>query len=446
MSLPCAAIVGRPNVGKSSLFNLMAGRMISIVEPTAGVTRDRISTIVGYDDKYIELVDTGGYGIIDNDALDSHIYNQIQTAIDKADLIIFLFDIRDGITPLDSKIAELLRKTKINVIPVANKADSPKLFPQSGEFIKLGFGEPICISAKNNVNKDILLDRVFSYFADYTIEKPKDAVMHFTLVGKRNAGKSSFINAIVGQERVIVSEIPGTTRDAVDVRFEKDGQVYVAIDTAGVRKKKQMVNDDLEFYSYTRVQKSIRRADVVLFLIDASEPISQVDKKLAALVSQEYKSTILIVNKWDLAKDYATTDDYADYLEKVLPGMKYTPIAFTTAKEGKNIQAVLDLAKQLFKQANTKLPTNKINKAFEKIAQEKISPGHRKSGVPKIYYATQIAVNPVTFLLFVNRPDLFTENYQRFLLNKVRQLLPVDEVPIRLVIKPRTRGEEREQA
>jgi GTP-binding protein len=241
---------------------------------------------------------------------------------------------------------------------------------------------------------------------------------------------------MAGAERVIVSETPGTTRDAVDVHLEKDGKTIIVIDTAGVRKKNKMA-DDIEFYSYVRAEKSIRRADVVLFIIDSTVAVSQVDKKLAKLIAEENKSCIIIINKWDLAKDSAATEDYQEYLTKVLPGLRYAPIAFTTATEAKNIQSVLDLTTEIFKQTTTWIPTVKLNKAFDIIKDERIGTAKgKKKGWPKIYYVTQIAINPVTILMFVNRPELFEENYRRFIVNRLRTMLPIEEVPIKLLIKP----------
>lgn len=436
MALPVVAIIGRPNVGKSSLLNALAGQMISIVEPTAGVTRDRVSTIIGKDDQYFELVDTGGYGIVDSDQLSNHIELQIHQAMESANLVLFMVDIRDGLVPLDETVAQLLRKNNLDVIGVANKADTAKMFPAAGEFSKLGFGDFFCISAKNNLNKADLLDMVFDRLANSTRgHDPKEPAMKIAIVGKRNAGKSTIVNAMVGSDRVIVSETPGTTRDAVDVRFEKDGKTIVVIDTAGVRKKNKIA-DSIEFYSYVRATRSIQRADVVLMMIDATVPISQVDKKLARFIAEEYKSCIIVINKWDLAKDTAATEDYEEYLTKMLPGLKYAPLAFTTATEAKNIQSVLDLAAEIFKQTTTWIPTAKLNKAFEILKQEKITAARRgKTGWPKIYYATQIAVNPVTILMFVNRPDLFDEIYLRFIVNRLRTMLPIEEVPIRLLAR-----------
>jgi len=440
MALPVVAIIGRPNVGKSSLLNALAGRMISIVEPTAGVTRDRISTFIppraGREEGYFELVDTGGYGIVDSDRLSEHIEQQILRAIESAHLVLFMVDIRDGLVPLDEKLARLLRKNNLDVIGVANKADTAKMFPAAGEFFKLGFGEFLCISAKNNLNKMVLLDRIFDKLAALEPGRPTEPVMKIAIVGRRNTGKSTLVNAMAGSERVIVSETPGTTRDAVDVRFEKDGKTIIVIDTAGIRKKSRM-SDSISFYSYVRATRSIRRADVVLLMIDATVQVSQVDKKLAKFIAEEHKSCIIVINKWDLAKDFAATDDYRKYLTKLLPGLKYAPIAFTTATEAKNVQSVLDLTAEIFKQTTMWIPTAKLNKAFEILKQEKI--GAAKGGKkdrPKIYYVTQIAVNPITILMFVNRPKLFEENYRRFITNRLRAMLPIDEVPIKLLARP----------
>ena len=435
MALPSVAIIGRPNVGKSSLLNALAGEMISIVEPTAGVTRDRVSTIIGKGDCYFELTDTGGYGIVDTDQLSGHIEQQIRQAIESANLVVFMVDIRDGLVPLDEAIVRLLRKHELNVIGVANKADSAKMFAAAGEFSKLGFGDFLCVSATNNINKAVLLDKILSKLEGLESTRPAQPIMKIAIIGKRNTGKSTLVNAMVGSERVIVSETPGTTRDAVNVRFEKDGKTIIVIDTAGIRKKSKMA-DSIEFYSYVRATWSIRRADVVLFMIDAAVPVSQVDKKLAGFITEEYKSCILVVNKWDLAKDTAVTGDYEDYLTKMLPGLKAVPIAFTTATEAKNVQSVLDLAAQVFKQATTQIPTAKLNKAFEIIKQEKVGATKRgRGGWPKIYYVTQIAINPITILMFVNRPELFEENYRRFIIGRLQELLPIEEVPIRLLAR-----------
>ncbi len=435
MGLPTVAIIGRPNVGKSSLLNALAGQMISIVEPTAGVTRDRVSTLIQIKERYFELVDTGGYGIVDSDQLTDHVTGQIYQAMETADLVIFMVDIRDGVVPLDKEIARLLRKQNLNVLGVANKADNARMFTAAGEFTRLGFGEFLCISTLNNLNKTVLMDRIVDELSHLaTDDAPPKPTMKIALLGKRNAGKSTMVNAMTGGDRVIVSEVPGTTRDAVDVRMEKDGHTLVIIDTAGLRKTNKL-QDSIEFYGYVRAKKSIARADIILFLIDATVPLSQVDRKLASMISTEYRSCIIVVNKWDLAKDVADTGDYEDYLNEQLPGLRYAPIAFTTASEGKNIQSVLDLCMEIHKQANMELPTGLLNRAFEVIREERTGATRSKYGWPKLYYATQIATNPITILMFVNNPKLFEENYRRYLVNRLRDLLPTSEVPIRLLAR-----------
>jgi GTP-binding protein len=440
MALPVVAIIGRPNVGKSSLFNALARRMISVVEPTPGVTRDRVSVIIERSNCYFELVDTGGYGIVDADHLEKDVHQQIQRAIDLADLVLFVVDIRDGVMSLDQTITRLLRKHNLKVLGVANKADTESKFAEVGEFNRLGFGDFLCVSALNNINKDVLLDtiidRLFTLSAaeGKIVEsaRPAEPVMKIAIVGKRNAGKSSIVNAIVGDDRVIVSETPGTTRDAIDIRFEKDGQTIVVIDTPGVKKKSKLA-DNIEFYSFVRATSSVRRADVVLLMIDATTPVSQPDKRLAQLIAEESKACIIVVNKWDLAKNSADTGQYEDYLTKLLPGLRHAPIAFTTASEGKNVKSVLDLAAELFKQATTWISTGKLNRAFEAIKETQA--GSSKIGNPKIYYATQVAINPVTILMFVNKPELFDESYRRFVVGQLSELLPIAEVPIRLFVR-----------
>jgi GTP-binding protein len=316
------------------------------------------------------------------------------------------------------------------------------MFPAAGEFSKLGFGEFLCISAQNNLNKAVLLDKIFEKLEHLETGPPAKPVMKIAIVGKQNVGKSAMVNAMVGSERVIVSETPGTTRDAIDVRFEKDGKTIVVIDTAGIRKKSRMA-DSIEFYSFVRATRSIQRADVVLFLIDATAEVSDIDKKIARFIADEYKSCIIVINKWDLAKETAVTGNYEDYLTKLLPGLRYAPIAFTTATEAKNVQSVLDLTAEIFMQTTTWITTGRLNKAFEAIKAESMSAGKRGGGGhPNIYYATQVAVNPVTILMFVNRPELFDENHRRFIVGRLRELLPVSEVPIKLLARAHRREKE----
>lgn len=439
MPLPVVAIVGRPNVGKSSLFNALAGKRISIVDPTPGVTRDRISALCERDGLYFELVDTGGHGIVDRDDLEEHVERQIRFAIDQADLILFVVDAREGLNPLDRETVTLLRDRMDRVLLVANKVDEPHMEALTGEFIRLGLGEPLTVSALSGLGRIELAQRVLDRVRHLAVGAPPDPVMKIALVGKRNAGKSSFLNALAGEPRVIVSEKPGTTRDSVDVRFERDGRTIVAIDTAGVRKKSRL--DDIEFYAHARAVHSIRRADVVLFLIDATEPVGRVDKRLSQLISEEFKPCILVVNKWDLAKDRAPTGDFGDYLAKAMPELDHAPVSFASAIEGRNIQSTLDLATELFKQASTRVSTARLNQMLAEALAANTPRSKRGRKAPRFYYATQVAVFPPTIVVFVNDPARVTQDYERFLLNRFREQVPFAEVPIRMMFRARsTRG------
>lgn len=443
MALPIVAIVGRPNVGKSSLLNLLARRMVSIVDPTPGVTRDRVSAVCEVEGRFFELIDTGGYGIEDHDDLTDHVEGQVRYAIAGASLILFIVDVQEEITPLDSEVAKLLRTVQIPVQLVANKADTEKQDQQAGTLVALGFGEPLCVSALHARHRRDLLELIVAKIGDLAGTEAPDAEMKIALVGRRNVGKSTFINALAGEERVIVSEIPGTTRDAVDVRFEMDGRQFLAIDTAGLRKRTKW-KTDIEFYGYTRVLASIRRADVLLFLLDATVPVGEVEKKLARLIADEYKPCILVINKWDLAKGRADAESYGEYLTQTLPPLSYAPLAFTTASEGRNIRATLDLAQSLFKQARTRVTTGQLNRALEETLAAQQPMADKHGGQPKIYYATQVAVCPPTIALFVNSPAMMREQYRRFVEKRLREALPFEEVPVRLLWRARQSREPRE--
>lgn len=438
MSLPVVAIVGRPNVGKSSLFNTLMGSRISIVEPTPGVTRDRVSGVCEIDEKFFELVDTGGYGVVDRDDLGEHVHRQIEFAVNQANLILFVVDGREGVTPLDKETAELLRRHTDRVRLVANKVDEPHMAAATGEFLRLGYGEPITVSAMNGSGKWALRELILECLKDRQEGRPENPSMKLALVGKRNAGKSSFVNALAGEPRVIVSEIPGTTRDSVDVQFEKDGRKFVAIDTAGVRKKAKLA-DDIEFYAYSRATNSIERADVVLLLIDSTETVGQVEKQLAGRIVELFKPCVLVVNKWDLAKGKAATSDYGDYLTKLLPHLDFAPISFTSAIDGHNVDATIDVAWTLFKQAQTRVTTATLNQILQDALAANTPSAKRGRKAPKLFYATQVATQPPTIVVFANDAHLITQDYERFLLNRFRERLPYGEIPIRLVFRARTR-------
>ncbi len=438
MALPIVAIVGRPNVGKSSLFNWLAGRRISIVDPMAGVTRDRVSTVVAAGERYFEMVDTGGIGIVDVDDLTADVERQIQTAIDTASVVVFVVDIRDGVVPLDIDVANRLRAIKKPVVLVANKADTEKLGQQAGEFFKLGYGEPLLVSADQKLGKAELFDAVAAKLPTDTGELPPGEVaLKVAVVGRRNAGKSTFINSLADAERVIVSEIPGTTRDSVDVRFERDGRAFIAIDTAGVRKTTTLANS-VEYYSLHRAQRSIRRADVVMHFMDARHRIGRVDKQLAEYILTENKPAVFVVNKWDLVKHAMSTERMAEYVRKVFPMLDHVPIAFITAKSGKNVLRLLQLAVQLHKQDGVRVSTGDLNRAI-RAAIEASSPAMSGSRQPKIFYATQISVHPPTIVLFTNGPELFDQTYVRYLTKSLRDVFPFSEVAIKIVL--RAKGE-----
>ncbi|MHC4294484.1 MAG: ribosome biogenesis GTPase Der [Planctomycetota bacterium] len=440
MSLPVVAIVGRPNVGKSSLLNCLAGKRIAIVDATPGVTRDRISVPCalgnGPEAKYVELVDTGGMGIEDTADLTEHVETQITYAIAAATLILFIVDAREGLAPLDRHVAERLRRCDKPVLLLANKVDRLKMASELGDLHRLGFGEPMAISATHSLGISDLLERIAETLGDAAVDTPPEPVMKLAVVGKRNAGKSTFINALAGQQRVIVHEAPGTTRDSVDVTIELGGRTFTLIDTAGVRKKKSLA-DDIEFYSYHRAMRSIRRCDVVAMMIDASVPISQVDKSLAGVIAEQFKPVVLTVNKWDLVKDKAIADDYEGYFAKTFPHLAYAPISLTSATQARNVRATIELGEELFDQARTRVPTGPLNAVVGDILKLR-GPSH-KGGTrrPKILYVSQIATAPPTIVCFVNDLRSFRGNYERFLLNQLRERLPFSEVPIRLIFRSR---------
>jgi GTP-binding protein len=439
VSLPIVAIVGRPNVGKSSLFNWIAGRRISIVDPTAGVTRDRVSTVVEVGERYFELMDTGGMGIQDKDNLTEDVENQIRIAIEQAAVVIFLVDVRDGIVPLDEEVARRLRTVGKPVVFAANKADTDKLGTLAGEFPRLGFGDPVRVSAEQKLGRQDLLEAVLEVLPTDTGELPPgDPALKVAIVGRRNVGKSTFINSLAEDERVIVSEVPGTTRDSVDVRFERDGKSFVAIDTAGVRKKTSIA-DGIEYYSAHRAERSIRRADVVLQFFDARFRVGRVDKQLAGYILENNKPAIFVVNKWDLVKESMTTEKMGGYIRAMFPMLEHVPIAFVTAKKGKNVLRLLQLAIQLHKQAGVRVSTGDLNRVI-RHAVEMSPPPMSGNRAPKIFYATQVGTHPPTIVLFTNGPEYFEDTYVRFLTKALRENFAFSEVALKVVLRARGEG------
>jgi GTP-binding protein len=439
MSVPKVAIVGRPNVGKSSIMNWLAHKRVSVVDPMAGVTRDRVTYLMHVDERYFELVDTGGIGIVDVGDLSEEIDTQIRIGIEQADLILFVVDGSVGITALDEEVARRLWKIDKPKLLVANKCDSPKLDREVAEFYKLADSPMVIISVKGNRNQDDLLRGILNNLpepdpmeAEQGEDLEDDPELKLAIVGRRNVGKSTFINQLAESDRVIVSEIPGTTRDSIDVRFHMDGKSFVAIDTPGVRKRKSLANS-VEWYGLVRAKRSIRRASVSLMFFDCMETISRVDKQLVSEIHDECKPCIFVVNKWDLAAD-AEISKWADYLFKNFAHMRHVPIAVITAKTGRNVKKLINLAQSIYKQARTRVPTGELNRVI-RAAVKNWPPPNRMNRTPRILFATQVATEPPTIVIKCNAAELFDEDYKRYLLGVMRERLPFKEVPIKLYFR-----------
>jgi len=438
MGVPQVVIVGRPNVGKSSVLNWLAGIRIAIVDDKPGVTRDRLTHLICHNDRFFELVDTGGMGFADMDNLTQHIEDQINLAIDSAALILFVVDSRDGMMPLDQDVAKRLRSVKCPIILLANKTDSETLDSQADEFYRLGCGKPLRISTIQNRNRAVLLNMIVAHLPPPLADDPleiSEPEMKVAIVGRRNVGKSTFVNTLVQAERMIVSEIPGTTRDSVDVRFELDGKSFVAIDTPGIRRSKS-VKTDIDFYGTHRAQRSIRRSDVTLLFFDATERISKVDKQLCDYIAEQYRPCIFVVNKWDQLVGSMPTEKWVRYLHDNFPSMRYVPIAFITGQTGKNVKALLNHAQMLFKQSRARATTGQLNRML-RDALKRSPPPSQANRTPKIFYATQVGVQPPTIVLFCSAPTAISRTYQRYLLGKFRDEFAFPEVPIKLYLRRR---------
>lgn len=439
MSIPHVVITGRPNVGKSSLFNMLVRSRVSIVDAFPGVTRDRVARAFTHEDATFELVDTGGVGIVDTQGLEEDVSRQIETAICEADLILFIVDARQGIMAADEDLARRLRALGPPVVLVCNKVDEPRFEPDAADFYSLGLGDPLMTTCVSRQGRLDLLDRIVRELAakSGTPTEQTPPGTKIAIVGKRNAGKSTLINRLCGRERVIVSDVAGTTRDSVDVTFEYDGKTYTAIDTAGVRREKSIQNS-VDFYSQARTRRAIRRADVVLFLLDASTEVSRVDKKLCDVVVSEYKPVVAVVNKWDVAMEKgATPEGYQHYLDDCLSGMTFAPIACSSALTGLNVTDLLNLADELAGQSSKRISTGELNRIVEDLYTRR-SPRPRRGKVGKIYYATQVEVVPPTIMLFVNDRSLFDSAYLRYVANHIRTQSPFSEIPLRLFLRPKS--------
>ncbi len=509
---PFVAIVGRPNVGKSTLFNRMIGQRLAITEPTAGTTRDRIAALVRLDDgRTFEVCDMGGLGGT-GDPHDKEVNRQIDLAMEYADVILFMVDARAGLTPLDQKIARRVLKLAKPTLLVANKADTRDLEIAAAEFYALGIpGDIVCASAQEGFGRwDVLealgkilpalpaqeeddeedLDEVdddvddqvddgdegdveqgerlapdggtllgdlppddlddaalggdaLDADPDATLPEepapadapPRDRVLRLAIVGRRNVGKSTYVNQILGEQRVIVSDKAGTTRDSVDVRTEIDGRPVVLIDTAGLRKRGRF-DDHIEIIAHGRALEAVRRCDVALLVLDALERVGMVDKQLAGTIEREHKACIVVANKWDLVEERMTIDQYADYIHKALPSVEFAPVVAISAKQGLHARAPMKLAHELWEQSFVRVSTGALNRAIAR-ALERRRPKEVRGRQGKVYFGTQVATNPVTCLLFVNEPELFGGAWLRYLKNQLRRALPWREIPIKLVLRSR---------
>lgn len=437
MGLPAVVIIGRPNVGKSSLFNALVGSRIAIVDPTAGVTRDRVATLVHIQEREFELVDTGGLGAVDEAGLSREIAYQIDIALTEADLILFVVDAKEGVLAPDRQIAEKLRCLAVPVIAVINKADSFRLEHLSQEHFSLGFGEPAPASALTGRGIDELKQRIAAELPEGRERLSPEGALKVAIVGRMNVGKSTLVNYLVQQPRMIVSEVPGTTRDAVDVPFELEGRKWVAVDTAGMRKARALQGSP-DFYAQLRAERAIRRADVVLLLIDAQSEITRVDNRIADEILTAAKPCAIAITKWDLAE---TVDParYQEYVESNLPALSFMPITFLSAKTGFNVAATFKLLLDLHGQAGQRAGTGELNKALERALTERAPKPKRGRGArqPKVFYVTQVDVHPPTIVVFVNDPELFSEAYRRYLAARFREMGLFNEVAIKIYFKGR---------
>jgi GTP-binding protein len=437
MDKPIVAIVGRPNVGKSTFFNQIVGKRISIVDDQPGVTRDRIYADAEWLNRKFTLVDTGGLDPESDDELLVHIRRQVEIAIDTADVIIFLVDGQVGVTPADQQIANLLRKTRKPVVLAVNKIDNREDESMVLDFFSLGLGEPIGISATHKRGIGDLLDRVVKHLPDKEVEEEEDQVIKIAVVGRPNVGKSSLVNRILGEERVIVSDIPGTTRDAIDTPFEMDGREYVIIDTAGIRRKSR-INEALERYSVLRALAAIRRCDVALIMLDATQQVAEQDAKIAGLVHEEGKASVIVVNKWDLVeKDTYTMEEYKNRILQKLGFIAYAPMVFISARTGQRVNRVLELVDEVYSRYTMRVSTGVLNDCVSD-AVAVAAPPSEKGRMLKIYYTTQVSVKPPTFVLFVNDPELMHDSYQRYLENYLRKTFGLTGTPIRLLARQRS--------
>ncbi len=439
MAKPVVAIVGRPNVGKSTLFNKLTGKRISIVEDTPGVTRDRIYYEAEWCGRTMMLVDTGGIEPVTDDLILRHMRMQAQIAIDTADVILFMTDVRTGVTADDRDIAAMLLRSRKPVVLAVNKVDSIGELPAAFyEFYELNCTEgPFPLSSIHGNGTGDILDAVVSFFPEETEEDGEpDGAVKVAVIGKPNAGKSSIINKILGEERLIVSDLAGTTRDAIDTRVENDHGAYIFIDTAGIRRQSK-VEDSVERYSVLRAKLAVERADVCLIMVDANQGITEQDEKIAGIAHEAGKPSIIVVNKWDLIeKDDRTTNKFTNDIRIALSYMTYAPIVFVSAKTGQRVSRLFDMIDDVYAQSTKRVTTGMLNDVLNE-ATTRVQPPSDKGRYLKIFYMTQSGIQPPTFVIFCNDASLFHFSYQRYLENQIREVFGFDGTPVKLVIRQR---------
>ena len=440
MSKPVVAVVGRPNVGKSTLFNVLAGEKISIVKDTPGVTRDRIYADVSWLDREFTLIDTGGIEPESKDIILSQMREQAQIAIDTADVIIFLTDVRQGLQDADAKVADMLRRSGKPIVLVVNKVDNfDKFMPDVYEFYNLGIGDPVPISASSRLGLGDMLDALIAHFPEHAGEEEEDERPRVAIVGKPNVGKSSIINKLLGEQRVIVSDIAGTTRDAIDTEVVHDGKEYVFIDTAGLRRKNK-IKEELERYSIIRTVTAVERADVVLVVIDATEGVTEQDAKIAGIAHERGKGIIIVVNKWDaIEKNDKTMREYENKVRQVLSFMPYAEIMYVSAKSGQRLPKLFEKIDMVIQNQNLRVATGVLNEIMmEAVAMQQ--PPSDKGKRLKLFYITQ--VKPPTFVIFVNDKELMHFSYTRYLENKIREAFGFKGTSLKFFIRQRKEKEQ----
>ncbi|MGE7673746.1 ribosome biogenesis GTPase Der [Lysinibacillus sp. NPDC094403] len=435
MTKPVVAIVGRPNVGKSTIFNRIVGERVSIVEDIPGVTRDRIYSSAEWLTHDFNIIDTGGIEIGDEPFLEQ-IRQQAEIAIDEADVIIFMTNGREGVTAADEQVAKILYKTKKPVVLAVNKIDNPDMREMIYDFYALGFGEPWPISGSHGLGLGDLLDECAKHFPNEDEDQYGDEVIKFSLIGRPNVGKSSLVNAFLGQDRVIVSNIAGTTRDAIDTPYEYDGQEYVIIDTAGMRKKGK-VYETTEKYSVLRALRAIERSDVVLVVLNAEEGIQEQDKKIAGYAHEAGKAVVIVVNKWDaIEKDEKTMNVFTQQIREHFLFLDYAPIIFVSANTKQRVHQILPIIQRVSENHAMRIQSSILNEVIEDAVARNPAPADKGRRL-RIYYATQVAIQPPTFVVFVNEPELMHFSYERFLENRIRETFDFEGTPIRLISRAR---------